>query len=385
MKSKRLLHLVIILLVCYNVKAQIANEIKSYVDSTELIVNNGRKMLLNKLSTNDYVKAMEVYNYLTEITLNKNYSAFDFSEDFYINALTGNWQNLVDYMSEYNERVKKITYPNTYPVISIIYNILSLKSDSLEMECEYSSIDNEAKEVIKLFLHLVKTGHVDQEYNDLLKDYYTEYKISGYYDFLKNYLPGKKEKISLAFSLGSGMIITTDKLADNFASNASYNLSMDFNYQKVFSSLYANGSGLNLQRPFTGYFQVDSLVFEKNESFYFLDAGLKGGYFIIRNKTIHLASFLSVSGSVLESKRYDSNDDDMEYKILSSFTMGAGLHTEIKLKEFTNTNMYGYSSGYYLSLKFEAAYNYITKFKDTNFTGNTPYFIVALVYGIGDF
>jgi len=55
---------------------QIANEIESYVDSTEILVKNGRKMMFKELNDNNIIKAKDIYNYLTKITDEEYYSAF---------------------------------------------------------------------------------------------------------------------------------------------------------------------------------------------------------------------------------------------------------------------------------------------------------------------
>ncbi|HEX2975147.1 MAG TPA: hypothetical protein VHO68_04355, partial [Bacteroidales bacterium] len=84
--------------------------------------------------------------------------------------------------------------------------------------------------------------------------------------------------------------------------------------------------------------------------------------------------------------RYDGEEDKKEYKVLNSFSTGIGIHTEIKFTEFKTKgyNYYGFTNSY-LSLKLDGGYNYITKFKDDYFKGNTGYFTVALVWGMGDF
>jgi hypothetical protein len=68
---------------------------------------------------------------------------------------------------------------------------------------------------------------------------------------------------------------------------------------------------------------TDTLNFELNEKFSYLDAGLKGGYFIVRSNRFHLAPYASISGSHLESTKYDDpKDKDLEYEIFNSFTYG---------------------------------------------------------------
>ena len=162
-------------------------------------------------------------------------------------------------------------------------------------------------------------------------------------------------------------------------------MAMDLNLGKVFTSLYMQGTSLKLKEPFTAVSATDTLVFKMNDKFSYMDVGLKGGYFIIRSDRFHLAPYVSVSGSFLESTKYDASEQDSpEYEFFNSFTYGAGIHTEFKLLEFDYPDIYGYTKGYF-SIKLEAGYNKIHKFKDSYAKGDTPYIVCALVMGFGQF
>ena len=195
-------------------------------------------------------------------------------------------------------------------------------------------------------------------------------------------------KASWNLFFGSGMVFTTGDLATKFSNNALFNFGMDINVHRVFASLYLKGTSLKLKDPFMVTSDTDTLNFELNEKFSYLDAGLKGGYFIVRSNRFHLAPYASISGSHLESTKYDDpKDKDLEYEIFNSFTYGIGLHTEVKIYEFESKNYYYYggTANGHISIKFETGYNEILKFKDLNSTGNTPYFLCSLVIGFGQF
>ncbi len=377
----------IFLLTTAQLDGQIENEIKTYVDSTEVLVTNGRKMMVNKILDNDYPKASEIYQYLTSLTAGKTFSSFYYSEDIYLNILFCDWDRLVDILLDYSNIGHKYTYRNASEILSIIGSKLSAKSDSLLLESQKSNIDAESKKLIEIIIYVIKNGSND-EYNSKLKEFEKEYTNSKYNDIISKVLPSKKIKASLGFGLGSGLVSTTDNLKRSFGSNAIINISMDFGIQKIYTSLYLNGTSLKLKEPFSVSNGTETLDFNYNESFQYLDAGLRCGYFIIRNGRINISPYASISGSFLQSKRYDDPDDNKkEYKAFNSFTHGPGLHTEIKLKEFKTSNRY-YNYGYehsYISFKVDAGYNFIAKHKDDYFKGNTPYVMVELIWGIGDF
>jgi len=385
MKHKCPLFSIVLLLFTFQANAQIENEIKSFVDSTEILVNNGRKMMVTKILDNDYSKAQEIYQYLTNITTGKNYSGFYFNEDIYLNVLFGDWNNLVEILLSFKDRGNRQTYQNVYEIVPALVNKISALSDSLSSECQNSNLDYESKRLLDIIFHIMKNGSDNQEYTLKLEAFEKEFENSRFNNVISDYLPKKLLKASLTFSIGSGVVFTTDKLKENFSSNASLNMSMDINIKRIFTSLYLNSAGLKLKVPFQATDGTELLTFNKDESFHYLDAGLKGGYFIVRSRKFHFSPYVSVSGSFLESKRYDSDEDEKEFEVFNSFTYGTGIHTEIKLKEFNAPNpYYGYVHSF-ISLKAEGGYNFISKFKDEYFKGNTPYITFALIWAIGEF
>lgn len=342
-------------------------------------------MILKNLSENNIEKANEVYLYLSKTTSNENYAAFYYIEDLYINLIARNWLTVSDYMENYSNKIQKTIYPSSNDMVSILYKILMEKSDTLMTQLKNSIIDEESKQVIELFLYILKSEQADEHYNNLLIGFGNDYPDSKYNNFIKFFLPGKKNHSSMAVSLGSGVVFTTESLAQFFESNASFNMSFDINVQKVFTSLYLNTTGLKLKEPFSAVSDQHVLDFRYNESFHYLDAGLKGGYFILRNSHLHLTPYLSISGSSLKSNRFEPVDDDMEFEAFNSFAYGGGIHVELKIKDFEYSNLYGSRMNSFISMKADAGYNVISKINEKFFEGNIPYISLALVWGIGKF
>ena len=82
--NKQFISLLLLLVALNTVNAQIEDEIKSFVDSTELLVTNGRKLILHNLQAKDYQKIAETYNFINQRTSTNNCDAFFYSEDLYI-------------------------------------------------------------------------------------------------------------------------------------------------------------------------------------------------------------------------------------------------------------------------------------------------------------
>ena len=385
MKNKIILYGLLSFILAFNANAQIEKEILSYTDSTELIINKGRKMLLHNIAENNDKKAKEIYRYLSSLDYGRSFSAFYYTEDLYVNILIGDWTKVADHMIHYQERFFKNIYPSSVNLTPLLYRRVSEKTDSLSKELQESDLDSESKQVILLLLKIIEEEKPTDEYTVMLRDFWSKHGNSKYEAFLKGFMPGKKLKGSFCFSFGSGMIFPTSELANNFNKNANFNMSMDINIQKVYTSLYMMGGSLKLQNPFSAITDVGSMNFLYDESFQYFEGGLKAGYFILRNNRLHLAPYGSLSGSSLKSSRFDTEEEGNEYEIFNSFSYGCGIHTEFKITDFTTKNMYGTETQSFISLKLEGGYKAIANFNNRNFEGNTTYFTVAFVWGLGEF
>jgi len=112
---------------------------------------------------------------------------------------------------------------------------------------------------------------------------------------------------------------------------------------------------------------------------------LQVGYLLVRNKRLHLAPYVSVYGSSLVSNLYeDVDDDDKEMTVYDSFAPGLGLHTECLVYQFKSANAYYGTMDGYLSLRFDAGANLITK-SPAGMDGDILYAKLGFVFGMGAF
>jgi hypothetical protein len=302
--------------------------------------------------------------------------------------LTNDWNTVESAILYYEKYKNKILYPGCVELTQVLYEMTQKRTEQIEASCNQASINEQTKRIIEVLLQYIRNGNAKDSYNKWLMSYRKEFDNPQYEAFEKGFLPRMILKSAWNFSFGSGMVFATDGLSNSYSNAAMFSFGMDFNVQKVFTSLYFQGASLKLKEPFTVYSGIDTMKFEVDEKFPYLNFGLKGGYFLLRNERFHIAPYLTISGSSLKSDRYDEpEDNDLEYEIFNSFTYGAGLHTEIKLLDIPYRSYYymgGMNQGYF-SIKLEAGYNKILRFKDQYAKGDTPYFICSLVLGFGDF
>ena len=385
MRTHYLLFILVFFFSLSNSFAQIDKEINNYSDTTEDIVVKGRKLLLDQLFNNDWEKSQEIYNYLNEITVGTNYTAFYYTEDLFLRILFRDWDLVLKFMADLEVTPEGYLYPECDPLTPQLFGLVAKWAETLKDQVQAASITEEQKQIIDLTLYIIENEEPDSYYTQQYKAFEKQHKDSEYEYFLKNFLPRKYIHGSIAFALGSGMVIPTDKFRDNFTPNAVFHLGMDINVNRLFSSLSISISNLKLQEPFSASSSSDDFDFEKNEGFSYFHAGANAGYFLVRNERVQLAPYGTIGVTTLQSTRFDEDDDGEDYELCNSFTYGAGLHFSVKLAEFQKQNIYGGTSISHLAFKVNGGYNIISNFKKSSFNGNAAYWHAGLVWSFGEF
>ena len=70
---------------------------------------------------------------------------------------------------------------------------------------------------------------------------------------------------------------------------------MDFNINKIYTSIYIGGGDLILREPFNATNKNETLTFTTGDHFIHFNAGIKVGYFGVRTNKIHIAVITSYS------------------------------------------------------------------------------------------
>ena len=386
-KIKTLIALFLILLSA-QVSAQIESEIKSYVDSTEILVNNGKRLLLENVRDLNYTKAAEIYSYLNEKTKLKQCEAFTYNEHLAITLLTSDWYTFLDKAENIKTTNKTVCYPRGYINQQELFDEIRKNNEFILQKTRDAKLKSEDLDLLEIYLLLFQPKKDEEAYNNKVKLFKKNYPNSKYNDFFKEYLPAPTSQQSMTFSMGAAGIFPQGNLKKMFDSSVGFSMAWDFCINKVYASLFFNFSNPKLLTPFDAVSNDGTpFSFNTTHSFNYFEGGLKGGYYLYRGKYFHWAPYAAIGGITLESNLYKSSkDNDKELKILNSFHFGPGIHTEVKLFGYKSSNqsIYGSPAGYF-SLKLDAGYNVITNQKFEIFKGNTISAALTLVWGIGYF
>lgn len=387
MKSIKYILFVNLILTCFITFAQIDNQIINYVDSTEVIIDNGRNVIWQSLKTADYQKANQAFTYISLKTSNLNCNALNYNELLYFACITGQWQLWVSTALNYNQ-YNPTCYQFDTGFENYLYTEVIRKYDSIINHLQNAGIDAEDKAIIDVFLALVKNVNDETEYLKRKKAFRDSYKTSKYDSFFNTYLPAKSSKQSYAVAIGPSIIKTTNNLSGIFNAKPGFYISCDYKLNNIYISLYNSSTTLELYEQIYVTTKTERVDFKIGDKFKYNEFGFNLGYLLNRGNYFHIAPYLTLGHCYLISDIYDEADDKDEIGAFKSFIYGPGLHTELKIastKPAPNATPGVYYPTYYFSVKFEAGYNIVAKNEIDLFKGNFPYIRAAFVIGSGMF
>ena len=321
---------------------------------------------------------------MNDLTKDKGYSAFDYVEALNICLLTSNWNLFFEKATHYQQHKHQRTYLNVFEIHSVLLGELRKNMKSVTNKIINDSLKKKEHDLIFLYLHIVEHGSENYEYDDLLKKFKRSYHSTQYNDFVQHFLPKKNTNASFAWGLGINSVHFSGKLQDSFKSALLFNMSIDFNINKIYTSFNLSGGSVKVNTPFYVVSNLGQFQFIDDVSY--LETGGKLGYYLVRKDNYKMSPFVNLSNTLIKSNFYSNpEDENQEIELINSFTYGLGVHSELLLFKFTpKQNLYFYNPNSYIGLKINFAYNFIDK-TDPFFDGNVFNAQLGIVWGIGNF
>jgi len=380
----------------YKSSAQIADEIKAYVDSTEIMFNNGRKMLLQSLVQRDILKSTKIFLYLNEKSESKSCHVFNYTEELYIRMLINDISGLLTHMQQINSKLNiSLCYQFNEKLNERLFKLTQERLDEIDRELDLNELNEESREILNLINYLYREGKVDDVYSVRLRSFRKKYPGSVYNDFIIMYLPNPILKTGYGMSFGAGLYFPQKSLADYFKSNGSFMFSYDFYFGKIYSSLTLSGGHMELQKKLPDYMMSahPEITFSSGDNFAVFDGGFALGYMLLNNKRILLAPFMMIGGLSIESTLYPEDSGKKEVSPVNSFYFGPGIHCWFKLAEFKTNNALWYGPYYQtashnskstIALQINLGYNFLTNMYP-EMKGNITYVNAGLILGMGNY
>jgi hypothetical protein len=377
-------------------KAQtdIENEIKSFVDSAELLINNGRRMILQHVQEKDFEKVAEIHGFLNRRTLARDCAAFTYRENLYIAGLTGNWHEFLAIAEHFSEiQGKSLCYPSYgYYSDYTFFNTLRVEFEKnapqLFEEALSANLTPEDEELLELYFHVLE-NKVDEAYGKKLKSFKKKYPQSKYDDFVNGLLPRGFFVGGISLGMGATRIFPTGNLSSHFAPATVFNFAFDIYFDRFFVGLQLDIGKLRLKVPLPSQTTGYDHDFQVNDRLSYMHGGLLGGYTVIRNYRLQLSPFINFGGTSLESNFYkDEAKKHMEFYIFDeTWFVGAGLRADINLFDFeTNSGFFTISpTTHRIHLRLDAGYNIPIKYEYTPARGNVSYVKMSLIWQSGFF
>jgi len=389
MKKRNLLLSAFMLFAALNTaKAQVDMEsmLTNFVDTTEVMINNGRRMILQNVQTRNFDKVAEIYEFLNERIREKNCDAFFYAEDLYIAILTGNWNGFLEKAEHFTKISRRpLCVPiNDHMLFRALRSEVQNNTSQLLGNALMTDLTLEDKELLELYFYLFENG-VDETYSRKLRAFRRKYPQSRYNDFVRNYLPDALFRVGIGFGMGATQHFPTGGLANYLAPSTAFNMSIDFYVNNFFFGFQFDGGTLRFDTPLpsnTSGYHHDFLV---NDRLSYAHGGLTAGYRMVRSGRFELSPFVYLGGGTLETNFYrDPRDSDLEFRVFNTFIFGGGLRTEFNLFNFTVHDPFMGAISSRLNLRLDVGYNIPAKFQYTPMRGNIPYARLALVWWVGN-
>jgi len=392
MKKNHVLSLLLTMLLCGSATAQIENEIKNYVDSTGIMMNNGRKLLVASVKDGNRQKSQEVFQYLSMMGDARNCAAFSFNEQLVLNVFFENWEQVLDLMRNYKNGSDELCYRFAESVQETILSELRKNNPGTEVVQQSIRLNKEEQELLDLYFYFLQNGSQDNKYASLKTRFLIKFPFSKYQNFVNNALPAAEINIDVSGTMGPKFSYPVGTLYNYFFNPVGLSLSTDFGFSRYYVSAYLDFSLAMLKKPLTlTGISGNSHQFMAGDVFKKYDMGLKTGYFIVRNNRLFIAPYASIlTGGYMESRLYATQaETSTEFNIYNSLTPGLGACAEYKLFNYSMKNIPFYSaflnflpSGY-VGIKLDAGFNAVFKSAANPAGGVFSYTTVSFVIGYG--
>lgn len=332
---------IILLIIAGNLFAQtdIKNQIIAFTDSTEIMIRNGRKLILEKTVTGNHHEALETLNYLKN-NVDNNYVILYPSEELLFSLATSNFELFLYNAKNFNNLMEGKTKAIQANEIGIpLQEYIFQEMDLIKKDLANSKLSEENQQFIQLYIDYYE-GIDKLTVNKSIKYYKKTYPNTEYIFFL-NELKQYTSTSYINFCIGYGHEFLNGNISNSFDSHFQI-MSLEFEgfVNQTYFSLFMNGSVSKIYSKIDMPVLKTDLTQKAGDEAFSLKYGVKLGRSWYSNKTFNAFSYLSLGGYQMNAQKsnFENYDSTTKFKLSDSFFTGVGTACDIVLKNFLDIN-----------------------------------------------
>ncbi len=339
------------------------NEILHYEDENIVLIEKGRKLLIQKFKEKDFEKVLEIKDYLLEQTP-PSYAAFTTFELIYLMYWTQEYKSLGDSILKYNS----VLYSDQFGCkkeMTIHNDFLSETLDEYSYKYQedlVNSLQNaEISPIKKDFLILYFKAGFEEDYTENAKinaqadQFLTQYPNSKYEDFVRQNIRYKYSHSdwSFGYEIFAGYGIHKKGIADNFRNSIPLGFNIDAEFHKfIMNGRLTLGPSKTLKK-----IKQNDIIWNKGSTATIVQPELSMGY-LYENKSFKIYPFAGFTWITIDPSEDDTLDFP-ELKDLKISALGYNLGLNLDIKFNKKKNIFGSE---YSFIRFRYNYN-LTQFE----------------------
>lgn len=320
----------------------IKSEILSYSDSTEMIIRNGRKLILDKTVEGDHAGANKTLNFLKENS-DKRYIILYPGEELLFSLATRNFPLFLYIAKNFDTLLEGKT--KSVAGESMVFELreyLSTEMPFIREELEEYQMAEADKKLMHIYIRYYMNEDL-AELNTIIKNYQKAYPNSEYSYFL-NELKNLTTTARMNFVFGYGNEFLNGDIAEVFTNRLHVlNMEIDGFINQLYLSFFIGGSVSQVRSNIDLPVRKKDWIHAREEKVSSLKYGMKIGRTIFSNQRLNIYPYLSIGGYEMNSQSSEfknKDSDNPKNNLTGSFFAGFGAASDIVLKKWEPKSLY---------------------------------------------
>jgi len=354
--------------------------ILSYTDSTQVLIENGRRLLVKHITDRNYAEADKVLNYLKK-KAGSSYVVLYPGEEILATIAIRDFQLFLYNARNFDTLLEgKKKYPRYEDISTDLHAVIREEMMAIRQEVEMAALTEPDRELILLYLDYY-SNEDKLGLRKKLNKYMKQFPDSEYQHFLKEI---KSSSFVGRFNFGFGYL--NERLSGEITNTIDPNISgmcmeLDFVMNRTYVSLYLGGNLNSLySKTDLPILDTDWTYLQGNEVGT-VHYGLKVGYVVYMNSRVKTYPYVSIGGFSVTAQADDIDVDDKN-ELMGCFAPGFGIASEINLLSWNSTSIYGPNT--FLYIKPNVGIDFLTTRKE-QFKGQSVSFSLTLGMAFGNF